>query len=73
MVADVLSRRVMILGAMSTGVTWFERLREDDFGEIYIMLRDEPTREMDGFLLHNGYLFRFHIYIPRTSLRDFLS
>ena len=39
-VVDMLSRRVMILVAMSTKVTGFERLREKyesctDFGEIY--------------------------------------
>ena len=72
------NRRVMILIAMSAKVTGFERLREEyescpDFGEIYTMLRG-PTREMDGFLLDGGYLFRFRkLCIHRTSLRDFLS
>ena len=33
-----------------------------------------PCREMYGFLLQDGYLFRFRkLCIPRTSLRDFLS
>jgi len=78
-VADALNRRVMILVAMSAEVTRFERLREEyescsDFGEIYIMLRNGPTQEMDEFLLHDGYLFRFcKLYISRMSLRDFLS
>ena len=44
-VADVLSRRVMILVAMSAEVTGFERLREKyescpDFGETYVTLWD---------------------------------
>ena len=67
----------MILVAMTAEVTRFERLREEykscpDFEEIYFMFLGGPTREMDGFLLHNGYLFKFHkLYIPHTSLRDF--
>ena len=37
------------------------------------MLRDMPTRKMNGFLSHDGYLFRFRkLCISRTSLRDFL-
>ena len=69
----------MILVAMSAKVTEFERLRHEyqscpDFGEIYIMLQDGPTQEMDGFLLHDGYLFRFRkLCISRTSHRGFLS
>jgi len=57
----------------------FERFREEydscpDFREIYITLRDRPTREMDKFLLHDIYLFRFRkLCISRTFLRDFLS
>ena len=42
--------------------------------KIYIMLQDEPTREMDGFPLHDGYQFRFcKLCIPCRSLNDFLS
>ena len=57
----------------------FERLREEyescsGFGKIYVVLRDDYVREMDGFLLQDGYLFRFHkLCIPCTSIRDFLS
>ena len=55
-VADALSRRVMILVAMNVEVIGFERLREEydscpDFGEIYVTLRDDSIREIDGFLL----------------------
>ena len=40
----------------------------------YITLWDRYVQEMDGFLLHDGYLFRFcKLCILRTSLRDFLS
>jgi len=58
-VADALSRHVMISVAMSAEVIGFERLREydscPDFGKIYITLRDSSIREMDGFLLQDGY------------------
>jgi len=55
----------MILIAISAEVSGFERLREDyescpDFREIYTTLWDRPAREMDEFLLHDKYLFRFH-------------
>ena len=71
----------MILIAMSAEVIRFERLslREEydscpDFGEIYVTLRDDSLREMDGFLLQDGYLFRFRkLCISRTSLKNFLS
>ena len=78
-VVDALSRRVMTLVTMSTEVIGFERLKEaynscPDFGKIYVTLRHGPVREMYGFLLQDGYLFRFRkLCIPRTSLRDFLS
>ena len=76
-VADALNLRVMILITMSAEVTGSERLKEGyescpDFGEIYVTLRDGSVREIDNFLLQDGYLFRFHkLCIPRTS--DFLS
>jgi len=65
-VANALSRRVMILVAMSTEVIVFERLREEnescpDFGEIYVMLQDGFDRKMDKFLLQDEYLFRFFV------------
>jgi len=76
-VVDALNRYVIILVAMSVEVLGFERLREEydscpDFGKIYVTLRDSSVREMDGFLLRDGYLFRFRkLCIPRTSLREF--
>ena len=77
-VTDALSGRVMISVAMSAEVIGFERLREEydsctDFGKNYVTLRDS-IREMNHFLLQDGYLFRFcKLCISRTSLRDFLS
>jgi len=76
--AEALSRRVMILVTMSAEVIGFERLRKEydscpDFGKIYVTLRDGSIREMDNFLLQDGYLFRFRkLCIPRTFLRDSL-
>ena len=78
-VVDALSRRIMILVAMSAEVTEFERLKEEyescsDFGEIYVTLRDGSVREIDNFLLQDRYLFRFRrLCISRTSFRGFLS
>ena len=44
-----------------------------DFHEIYEELKDETTREVVGFVLHNGYLFIDRkLCIPRISLREFL-
>ena len=77
-IADVLSRRVIILIAMSSEVSRFKRLREDyescpNFREIFITLWDDFVREIDRFLLLYRYLFRLcKLCIPRTSLRDFL-
>ena len=64
---------------MIAEVIGFERLSEEydscsDFEEIYVTLRDGSVREMDGFLLQDGYLFWFSkLCIPRTFLKDFLS
>jgi len=67
----------MIVVGMSAEVALFGIQRGvrscPDFGEIYITLRDEPTWEMDGFLLRDRYLFRFcKLCILSTPLRDFL-
>ena len=77
-VADALSRRVFILTKMSTAVNGFEKLKTEyescpDFREIYKELKDGVTREVDGFVLHDGYLFIGRkLCIPRTSLREFI-
>jgi len=63
---------------MSTEVVGFEKIKDThetcpDFENIYTVLRDSLTHEIDGFLLQDRYLFRSHLLcIPRTSLREFL-
>jgi hypothetical protein len=63
---------------MSVKVTGFERLKEEyescsEFGEIYLTLKDENHRVINGYHLQNGYLFRDNkLCIPKTSMRDFL-
>ena len=47
---------------MSTVVNDFERLKTEyescpDFYEIYTELKEETIREVDEFVLHDGYLF----------------
>jgi len=59
---DAFSRRVFILTKMSTVVNDFERLKTEyescpDFYEIYTELKEETIREVDEFVLHDGYLF----------------
>jgi len=77
-VVNALSRRIFILTKMTTVISGFERVRTKyescpDFHEIYAKLKDEITREVDGFVLHDGYLFLSRkICISRTSLREFL-
>ena len=76
--ADALNHRVFILTKMSTVVSCFERLIADyesypDFHEMYVELKDGTTREVDEFVLHDGYLFLSRkLCILRTSLREFL-
>ena len=70
---------MFILTKMSTVVGGFERLIVDyefcpDFHEIYAELKNGATREVDEFILHDGYLFIGHkLCIPRTSLGEFLG
>jgi len=78
-VADAHNRRVMILVAICTELTTFERLREEyelcpDFVKICVTLWGSSVREMDDFLLQDKYLFRFRkLCIPRMSLEGILS
>jgi len=77
-VADALSRRVTLLFVMSVEITGFERLKEEyescsEFEEIYLTLKDENHRVINGYHLQDGYLFRDNkLCIPKTSVRDFL-
>ena len=63
---------------MLTVVSGFERFIADDescsdFHEIYAELKNRTTRKVDGFVLHDGYLFLGRkLCIPKTSLRKFL-
>lgn len=76
--ADALSRRVTLLFVMSVEVTGFERLKEkyescSEFGEIYLTLKDENHRVINGYHLQDGYLFQDNkLYISKTSVREFL-
>ena len=76
--ADALTRRTCLLNQMSAQVVSFDKIKEKYescayFGEILVLLREEVTPEIDGFLLRDGYLFRFRkLCIPRTFLRDYL-
>jgi len=63
---------------MSTVVNSFERLKTEyelcpDFHDIYAELKDGTTREVDGFVLHDVYLFLSRkLCILRIFLREFL-
>jgi len=61
---------------MSTEVVGFDKIKKrvmSRLGEITVLLKAGVILEIDGFLLHEGNLFRFHkLCIPRTSLRDYL-
>jgi len=56
----------------------FEKIKAEyelcpDFQEIFTLLKKGTTREIDNFLLQDGYLFQFHkLCIPRTTVREFL-
>jgi hypothetical protein len=59
---NALSRQVTLLSVMSVEVTVFERLKEEyescsEFGEIFLTLKDENHRVINGYHLQDGYLF----------------
>ena len=76
--ADALSRRIFILTKMSTVVNGFEKIKAEyescpDFCDIYAILIDGSTQEVDGYTLHDGYLFLGRkLCIPRPPLKNFL-
>ena len=60
MVADALSHCRALLSVMSTEAVGFEKIKDTyepcpDFENIYTVLRDSLTHEIDGFLLQDGY------------------
>jgi len=71
-----LSHRVTLLSVMSVEVTGFERLKEEyesysEFEEIYLTLKDENHRVINGYHLQDGYLFQDNkLCIPKTSVRE---
>jgi len=61
-VADALSRRTCVLKQLNVEVVGFERIKKKyvscpNFGEIFGVLKQGVTQEIDGFLLQNDYLF----------------
>jgi len=56
----------------------FEKIKDayescSDFENIFTVLRDSLTHEVDDFLLQDEYLFHSRkLCIPHTSLREFL-
>ena len=72
-IADALNRHIFVLTSMSIVVTGFKKLKTEyksgvDSRDIYIKLKDGTTREVDGFVLYDGYLFLGRkLCIPRTS------
>ena len=51
------------LSVMSTEMVGFKKIKDTyesclDFGNIYTVLKDSLTHEVDGFLLQDGNLFR---------------
>ncbi|XP_072993886.1 LOW QUALITY PROTEIN: uncharacterized protein [Typha latifolia] len=76
--ADALSRRMVLLSRMNTEVIGFDKIKTEyesclDFHEVYNLLSNGKTQEIDGFILQDGYLFKSRrLCIPSTSLREFL-
>ena len=77
-VADALSRRSILLNAVSTEVIGFEKLKEEypncpDFSENFQTLQQGPSSLHNDYTIQDGFLFKGgKLCIPRTSLREFL-
>jgi len=59
---DVLSCYVFVLTKMSTIVNGFEKMKIEyescsDFGEVYALLIDGTTHEIDSYIPQDGFLF----------------
>jgi len=78
-VADALNPRVFVLTKMSMVVNDFEKLRTEyepcsNFVDIYAILKDGATREVDGYTLQDGHLFLGRkLCIQEPHLENFLS
>ena len=77
-VADILSRRSLLLNSVRTEVVGFEQVKEEyescpDFKKIFQTLAQGPSNKFSEYTLLDGFLFRDNkLCIPRTSLRKFL-
>ena len=76
--ADALSRCALLLQMVSTEVIGFERLKGEyetclDFGKTFQALTQGPSSIHSDYTLQDGYLFKDNrLYIPRTSIQEFL-
>jgi len=73
-----LSHCIFIFIKISMVVNGFEKIKTKyepcpDFCDIYAIMIDGSTREVNGYTLHDRYLFLgWKLCIPRTSLKEFL-
>jgi hypothetical protein len=77
-VADALSRKSLLINALSVDVTCFVDLpstykTDPYFSHIYLQLHDNPRPINTGYNLHEGYLFKgTRLCIPQSSLKEFV-
>ena len=71
-VADALSRRSLLIGAMQVYTLGFESMKDDIRADEHFqsIVTELEAGGRSDFVLHDGYLFRGNcLYIPNTSLR----
>jgi len=77
--ANTLRRKVFVLTKMSMVVNYFEKLRTEyesspNFCDIYAILKDRATREVNGYTLHMGICSEAENYaFQGPHLENFLS
>ena len=64
-IIDALSGNVFVLIKISTVVNGFEKMKIEykscpDFGEVYALLTNGTTHEIDGYILQYGFLLLGH-------------